>query len=218
MVGTGEPPFSTSSDRVCNGHPRLDMLVAGYEQQFHESLRYWRTRFVVIPTLDSPSLTTDEPLNEEEIRILGVEKLAEQFAKVRWQNPDDKAPAPTVRFLPTTLSPAASVLDEELMAQLDSIHATGPLKKKPKSEREVGGMSLSAIAKAMREEDGVPIKLNQWHRLQYPDTFTGYDFVSWLAREFRDVSSRAQGTEVAAKLMNDGLIEHCRGQHGFLDG
>ena len=31
------------------------MLVAGYEQQFNESLRYWRTRFVVIPTLEPPT-------------------------------------------------------------------------------------------------------------------------------------------------------------------
>ncbi|KAJ7706855.1 hypothetical protein B0H17DRAFT_1001281 [Mycena rosella] len=203
------------------GWNSLDMLVAGYEHQFNESLRYWRTRFVVIPTAEPPSSNigpSGEKLNDEETRILGIEKLAEQFTKLRWRSPDEKCPPPPVRFLWTTLNPAVSVLDETLVEQLDQIHAAGPLRKKMKSEREIGDMSLAAIAKAMREEDGVPIKHNQWHRSQYPNSFTGFDFVSWLVREFRDVSSRAQGTEWGIKLEEQGLFEHCRGHHAFLDG
>jgi hypothetical protein len=197
------------------------MLVAGYEHQFNESLRYWRTRFVVIPTAEPPSSNigpSGEKLNDEETRILGIEKLAEQFTKLRWRPPEEKCAPPPVRFLPTTLNPAVSVLDEALLEQLDQIHAAGPLRKKMKSEREIGDMALAAIAKAMRAEDGVPIKHNQWHRSQYPNSFTGFDFVSWLVREFRDVSSRAQGTEWGIKLEEQGLFEHCRGHHAFLDG
>ena len=37
-------------------------------------------------------------------------------------------------------------------------------------------------------------------------------------REFRDVSTREQGTEWGAKLQEQGLFDHCRGAHGFLDG
>ncbi|KAF5373881.1 hypothetical protein D9758_000636 [Tetrapyrgos nigripes] len=206
------------------GWNRLDMTVAGYEHQFNESLRYWRTRFIVIPTMELPTINvgpSGEKLNPEEARILGIEKLSEQFTKLKWQPPDERdkgiAAVPT-RFLPTTLSPAASVLDEHLMAQLDLIHAAGPLRKKVKSEREIGEMTLAAIAKAMREEDGVPIKHNQWHRAQYPDSFSGYDFVSWLVREFRDVNSRVQGQEWGVRLMEKGLFEHVRGHHNFLDG
>ncbi|KAJ7264861.1 hypothetical protein B0H12DRAFT_1101149 [Mycena haematopus] len=203
------------------GWNSLDMLVAGYEHQFNESLRYWRTRFVVIPTAERPSSNigpSGEKLNDEETRILGIEKLAEQFGKLRWRPPDDKCAPPPVRFLPTTLNPAVSVLDEALIEQLDQIHAAGPLRKKMKSELEIADMSLAAIAKAMRAEDGVPIKHNQWHRAQYPNSFTGFDFVSWLVREFRDVSSRAQGVEWGIKLEEQGLFEHCRGHHAFLDG
>ncbi|KAF9038818.1 hypothetical protein BDZ89DRAFT_945671, partial [Hymenopellis radicata] len=127
-----------------------------------------------------------------------------------------------VRFLPTTLGPAASVRDDVLMHQLDQIHAGGPLQKKVKSEREIRDMSLSAIAKAMREEDDVPIKNNHWHRMQYQNLFTGFDFVSWLVREFRDVSSWSQGVEVGVevgvRLQHEGLFEHCRGHHSFFDG
>ncbi|KAJ3515991.1 hypothetical protein NLJ89_g1410 [Agrocybe chaxingu] len=203
------------------GWNRLDMLVAGYEHDFNESIRYWRTRFIVIPTSEPPHVKvgpSEEKLSDEESRILGIEKLAEQFAKLRWQPPDDKITHPPVRFLPTTLDPAMSVLDEALMDRLDQIHAQGPLRKKMKSEREIAEMSLAAIAKAMREEDGVPIKFYQWHDRHYPDSFIGYDFVSWLVREFRDVSTRSQGTEWGVRLQEQGLFEHCRGHHNFLDG
>ncbi len=125
------------------------MLVAGYEQQFNESLRYWRTRFVVIPTLEPPTYSVSigggggDRLNEEEIRIFGIEKLTEMFSRVRWQPPDERAagPAPSVRLLVTDVGPAAMVLDDNLMAGLDEIHAAGPLRKKMKSERDIADMS-----------------------------------------------------------------------------
>lgn len=200
----------------------LDMLVAGYEHNFNESLRYWRTRFIIIPTIEPPTSTTGpsgEKLNDEEIRISGIEKLADQFTRLRWQPAEERAnhPAPPVRFLQTTLGPAMCVLDASLMDQLEQVNAAS-LRKKMKSEKDVGDMSLAAIAKAMREEDGVPIKTYQWHHSPYPDSFIGYDFVSWLVREFRDVSTRLQGVELGVKLMEQGLFEHCRGQHSFLDG
>lgn len=198
------------------------MLVAGYETQFNDSIRYWRTRFVVIPTDDSPSIHTGpngEELNDEEVRLLGIDKLAELFSKARWITPEDRGKAaPPIRFLTTDLDPAASILDDSLTSQLDEIHASGPLRKKSKNTRDIGDMSLAAIAKAMREEDGVPIKEHRWHGRRYANSFTGSDFVSWLVREFRDVSTREQGTEWGAKLQEQGLFEHCRGAHGFLDG
>jgi hypothetical protein len=201
------------------------MLIAGYENQFNESLRYWRTRFVVIPTAEPPLTNigpTGEKLNDEEIRLVGMDKLAELFSRVRWQPPDEKGNSSTsstlVRFLPTDLGPSASVLDENLLSRLDEIHSVGPLKKKMKSERDIVDMSLSAIVKAMREDDGVPIKDYRWHGKKYGDAFTGADFVSWLVREFRDVSSREQGSEFGVRLQAQGLFDHSTGRHGFLDG
>ena len=200
----------------------LDMLVAGYETQFNDALRYWRTRFVVIPT-DEPPLTTSGPLGEklddEEVRLLGMEKLAEQFSKVRWVPPEEKGKQhPRVRFIFTDLGPTQCVLDDTVVSQLDDIHAAGPLKKKVKSERDIHDASLAAIAKAMREDDGVPMKDRKWHGRTYINAFTGSDMVSWLVREFRDVSTREQATEWGARLQEQGLFEHCRGRHGFLDG
>ena len=225
MAGTGEStrlsiPFSSMERPLMRYDARLDMLVAGYEQQFNESLRYWRTRFVVIPTLEPPTYSGGDRLTEEEIRICGIEKLTEMFSRARWHAPDERVagPAPSVRLLVTDVGPAAMVLDDNLMACLDEIHAAGPLRKKMKSERDVGDMSLAAIAKAMREEDGVEIKEHRWQREKYPDTFLGFEFVNWLVREFRDVSTRDQATEWGGRLQEQGLFEHSGGRHGFFDG
>ncbi|KAG8869350.1 vacuolar membrane-associated protein iml1 [Serendipita sp. 405] len=54
------------------GWNRIDMLVFGYEQQFAENMRYWRTRFIVIPTEEKPQQRGGpkggKPLSDEELR------------------------------------------------------------------------------------------------------------------------------------------------------
>jgi len=219
-------PLSTRT-RADSYLTRLDMLIAGYENQLHESLRYWRTRFIVIPSTDSPLTNigpTGEKLNDEEIRLVGMDKLAELFSRVRWQPPDSSLGTGTqtqsvVRFLTTDLGPAECILDETLMNRLDEIHAMGPLKKNTKSEKEISQMSLSAIAKAMRDDPvGLPIKDYRWHGRLYTDAFTGSDFVNWLVKEFRDISSKEQAVEVGGRLQAQGLFDHGRRTHGFLDG
>ncbi|GJJ12397.1 hypothetical protein Clacol_006639 [Clathrus columnatus] len=201
----------------------MDMVVAGYEQQFGSSSRFWRTRFLVIPTEESPQPihgSSSEVLSEEEIRLAGMDKLADLFNKARWIGPGEKVENyPTaLRFLPTYLGPAASVLDEGILSQLEEIHASGPLKKKKNSDKIFEEHSLQAMAKAMRDVDGVPIKDHRWHGALYPDSFTGAELTSWLVREFRDISTREQAVEAGSKLHAQGLIEHCRKLHGFLDG
>ncbi len=221
MVGIGERFPASSRCGMFNVSSRLDMLVAGYEYQFNDSLRYWRTRFVVIPTDEIPPANvapSGETLNDEEIRLMGMDRLADLCSRVRWVAPEDRSKqmAP-IRFITTDLDPVSCVLDEGIVSQLDDIHANGPLRKK-KGGADINEMSLTAIAKAMREEDGVPIKEYKWHGRKYPNSFLGSDLVSWLLREFRDISTREQATEWGTTLRLKGLFDHCRGAHGFLDG
>ena len=202
---------------------RLDVLAFGYEQNLTDSLRYWRTRFLVIPSDKrpdpKPATRGGKLLSEEEIRLLGMAELAARFTAARWlrqdENADSHAP---VKFIMTTLDPVASVCDDLLMAKLEETHHYGSLRKKPNSNRVLAGMSLEAIAAAMRMPDGVPIRDNRWHKTCYPDSFTGEEFVSWLLREFQDVSTREQGAEQGSKLEAQGLMSHCLGNYGFIDG
>jgi hypothetical protein len=232
-LGTGYTEVSTSfSFPVLEeyGWNRTDTLVAGYERDLSDALRYWRTRYLVIPSEDPPPAPFFAPrgttsangeadtLDEEEIRLLGVtERLTELFSRARWLRPEERD-LPPPRFVETTLDPAYCVLDDGLMTQIEELHARGPLKKKRLSERSLEDMSLGAIARAMREEGGVLIKDHKWHGTEYPDSFTGREFVSWLVREFKDVSTREQGVEQGNRLLALGLFEHSRGAHGLMDG
>ncbi|KIJ34721.1 hypothetical protein M422DRAFT_61357 [Sphaerobolus stellatus SS14] len=145
--------------------------------------------------------------------------MMKKFGKARWILPGEKPEAyPPPRFLPTYLGPAACLLDDTVVAQLEEIHALGPLKKKKNSEKVFQDYSLQPIAKAMHEEDGVPIKDHKLHGSVYPDSFTGANVTFWLVREFSDISTREQAVEADSKLHAQVLFEHCRRHHGFNDG
>ncbi|KAG8854645.1 vacuolar membrane-associated protein iml1 [Serendipita sp. 411] len=208
------------------GWNRIDMLVFGYEQQFAENMRYWRTRFIVIPTEEKPQQRGGpkggKPLSDEELRLLGMERLADHFTKARWLKAGETLESyPPVKFLPTTLDPVSSLSDDALMSKLAEIHESGPLKKKPNNSRTIEATAgdLMALASLMRHpEDGLSIRDNKWHNATYHDSFTGEEFVSWLLREFQDVSTREQGAEWGSKLEQMKFLRHGRHYHGFIDG
>lgn len=196
------------------GWNRLDMLVAGYEGAFHDSLRYWRTRFLVIPA--RPPLP-DEGLNEEEIRLKGADKLAELLNKARWVPSPSESVAP-LRFVATTLGPAACVLDAAVTERIEQLHRDGPLGKR-NNRGAVSNLGPAQLAAIMREAPkDIPIRNYRWHNNTYHDAFTGSDLVSWLVREFKDVHTREQAAEIAANFHHQRLFTHCRDRHGFLDG
>ncbi|KAI8922182.1 hypothetical protein DFJ77DRAFT_425692, partial [Powellomyces hirtus] len=70
----------------------LDHLISGYQEELTENLRFWRTRFLLIP-LESvshmnPFLNPQgEDLDEEEVRVVGFEKFIEVFERARWRQP-----------------------------------------------------------------------------------------------------------------------------------
>lgn len=199
------------------------MLAFGYENQFSESLRYWRTRFIVIPAEKSPearlSTRGGRPFSDEEQQLIGMDRLADHFTKARWLRHGETLDSyPPVKFLLTTLDPVNSVLDEVLMSKLEDLHLAGPLRKKPNSNRVLQDADLNTLAVLARQPDGLPIRDNRWHHAFYPDSFTGEEFVSWLLREFQDVSNRDEGASWGAKLEQKGFLRHCRNYHGFIDG
>ncbi|KZO99195.1 hypothetical protein CALVIDRAFT_495430 [Calocera viscosa TUFC12733] len=218
-----EAQFKYPAEHI--GWNRMDMLLAGAPSPPADRMRYWRTRFVVIPSEDEP-LPHYEPgasgarLSDEEIRIKGMEHLAELFGRLRWR-PDDARTdlGNSVPLLITYLDPLACLLDEPLMESLAEAHMPRASDRKRKAEKALEGASLSSIARAMRDpEVGLVIEDHKWHSNVHKDSFSGSDLVTFLLREYRDVSTREEATKWGNKLMEDGLIEHCRSYHVFLDG
>ncbi|EJU01540.1 hypothetical protein DACRYDRAFT_80132 [Dacryopinax primogenitus] len=217
-----EAHFNYPAEHI--GWNRMDMLLAGAPSPPADRMRYWRTRFVVIPSQDElqPRFEpgpTGAQLSNEEVRIQGMEHFAELFGRLRWR-PDDvhNDPNTSVPLLITYLDPLACLLDEPLMEALAEAHMPASDRKR-KSEKSIEGSSLQSIARAMRDpEGGLVIEDHKWHNNLHKDSFSGSDFVSFLFREYRDVSTREDAADWGNKLMDQGLIEHCRAYHMFLDG
>ncbi|CDS82039.1 related to IML1-subunit of the Seh1-associated complex [Sporisorium scitamineum] len=203
----------------------LDSLIAGYvDEKFVESLRYWRTRFVLVPSEGSPppmQAPTGEDLDDEEIRLIGTDKLAELFHRARFiRSKEERDQTHVQRFLPTSLDPAMSLQDEDFMKQLAEENAkqrAQSASSKKRLHKTLAGRALDAVAKDMRS-GGLVINDRIWHRMLYSDTFTGADMVSWMCSEYADVRSREDAVEWGMKLMDEGLFEHVHKAHGFLDG
>jgi hypothetical protein len=212
----------------------LDALIAGHsdEERFIESLRYWRTRFVVVPS-EGPAppmrAPTGEALSDEEIRLIGMDRLADLFARARLRprTNEDRSLAP-LRFIPTSLDPAASFHDADFMRQMTAaIEESNARDASFRRDRSAGGgrrrpikdLDLRSIAVEMRSDSsGLRINDKFWQRVLYEDSFTGADLVTWLCRNFPDVKMRDDAVEVGARLLREGLFEHVNRAHGFLDG
>ncbi len=204
---------------ICD--PRLDLTITGYQREFSDIVRHCQSRYLVIPSEHPPSdiyVESGERLSEEECQLLGTDRLAELFGKARWLAYDETLDQFTPpRFLYTWLDPPASVLDTSLMESLDDLNATAAIGKPRHVNKSLEGISLGAIAKAMREEKGL-IRDRHWNRKFYPDSFTGHEFVAWVLKTFFDFSTREQATEWGDSLMEKGLFHHVRDEHRFMDG
>ncbi|KAJ9478307.1 Vacuolar membrane-associated protein IML1 [Pseudozyma hubeiensis] len=203
----------------------LDSLIAGYvDEKFVESLRYWRTRFVLVPSEGSPppmTAPTGEELDDEEIRLIGTDKLAELFHRAKFvRSREERDQSHVQRFLPTSLDPAMSLQDEDFVKQLAEENAKQRAQSasaKKRMHKALTGRAIDAVARDMRS-GGLVINDRIWHRMLYSDTFTGADMVSWMCSEYADVRSREEAVEWGIRLMEDGLFEHVHKVHGFLDG
>lgn len=204
----------------------LDSLIAGYEETLTDSLRFWRARFVLVPCEGSPPAMTapsGEKLSDEEVRLLGTDRLAELFARAEYHPPHAARPErnAVLRFLPTTLDPSSSMLDTQfidgLRAVTDELSRRRPTE--PRRRRDAHSRSLATLAAELRQS-AMELKIHDrlWDRVLYPDTFTGTDLVNYLCRAYSDVRARDDAVLLGRQLLDEGYIEHVRHVHGFLDG
>lgn len=226
----------------------LDALIAGYndDEEFGSATKYWRTRFVVVPSEGSPPTMTGssgERLSDEEVRLMGMDRLADLFGRARWRPKNSSTnkrgvgahrpsasqiPAAPLRFIPTSLDPAMSLRDEEFMRRVEAAHQEDNNEaglRKPKRERSssnsrcVKDLDKVEVVRAMYSAtNGLKINDRLWNRIMYRESFSGADLVSWLCREFDDIKSREDATDWGNQMLNEQLLEHVHRYHGFLDG
>ncbi|WVQ79131.1 hypothetical protein IAT38_001226 [Cryptococcus sp. DSM 104549] len=195
----------------------LDHLING-DRQTLDGLRYWRTRFILIPSGREPmSLAGMMPKNEHlgstDLLWLGAQKVIETLN--RYLLKGDKPQVP-LRIVTTTFDPSTCVLDEELMMDLER-QISGKESTKG-GAKMLQGTTLASLAELMCQPgNGLVIRTRWWESRQHVMSFNGAQFCEWLQNTFEDVTSRDNAQEWAKTLLEKGLISHVTNSHGFLD-
>ncbi|ODN76686.1 vacuolar membrane-associated protein IML1 [Cryptococcus amylolentus CBS 6039] len=197
----------------------LDHLINGERADFGP-LRYWRTRFILIPSDREPGsfpgvMPKNEFLGSNDLLWLGSQKVMETLSRYLLKYPEGQIPQRSMKIVTTTFDPSTCVLDEELMMDLArQIHEV----PKGSSRRKIEGMTLAQVAEAMcMPGNGLVIRTRWWEARQHVSSFNGFELREWLQNNFEDVTSREKAQEWAMELTNKGLIEHVTKSHGFLD-
>ncbi|OAX83993.1 hypothetical protein ACJ72_01642 [Emergomyces africanus] len=212
-----------------------DAFLAGYRDHLTnctEQLRFWRTRFVLIPVqipanARRPMQSYKED-NDEEIHLLGITQLTQMWQRYRYvpseekrlQPPSHKKDQNPLNILYQTSNPSEVVAAELDRLLLDDPGLDNPsLQLLPESELlQRSNISLSALAQAIQGEKGVRMMDRRWHwRLHY-NCFVGLEFTTWMLQNFRDIDTREEAVEFGNELMKHGLICHVQKRHNFRDG
>ena len=198
----------------------LDRLIAGEEDQLTSSLRYWRTRYILIPSGRDP-LTVQgvvpkgERFDTSEILITGAFRVLEILGRHQWKRPGQDAKP--LRLLPTTFDPSACVLDDGLMVELERLTSG---KEKIDGGKALEGMTLQIVGEMMCQPNNGLVIRDRWWDCKcgwskmslmvvvsvHEDAFTGEQFCEWLLKTFTDVTTSEEAAEWGNSLFDKGLI------------
>lgn len=199
----------------------IDSFIAGHYDEMSESLRFWRARYVLIPTTSSKDMSNPQYAdNEEEVRLEGIRYLAQQWLRHRYvppgerrfqpQGPRNRKDPNPLDIVYKTEDPSVVIAAElETLPLLESMepgNRKGHLVVTNREQFKKSNFSFTALAEAMQkpvEEGGVRLQNRRWHfRLHY-NCFIGSDMTNWLLDNFEDLESREEAEALGDSLMVD---------------
>ncbi|KAG2194867.1 hypothetical protein INT47_002661 [Mucor saturninus] len=219
----------------------LDHLVAGYQEELTDNLRFWRARFIVIPRETLPTNITltgalHDNLDEEEKRLALFESWIQNIRKAKWLTPEEREELQNRRKKEigfsdlgvklTTMDPSAYVASDAVRVSSAPI----PQESKPHSSilsSIIIGQGLTRdsrskeIAAALQDpKGGVKIMDRRWHFRMFNDVFTGTEFVDWIIGQIEEITTREQAVQFGNSLMQrkPPLFSSATKRHSFLDG
>lgn len=209
----------------------VDQIISGVEERFTESVRYWRARFLLLPSElrdkrnPPPIAGGSEQFSEEEIKVAGINKICELLQKSAYLTPKEQRNTNKVYKVKSTLPVAVAftTLDPTAYLVHENQHFYNKVEDSTRtSEPETkilttADMSLYDYSNELQSARGIVIKDRLWRWRWYESSWVGSEFVAWLL-ECTDVGSRDEAINLAQRLMDQGLFEHVQKKHGFLDG
>ncbi|KAH8197999.1 hypothetical protein TruAng_007824 [Truncatella angustata] len=195
----------------------IDSYLAGHFEEMTENLRFWRTRFVLIPMNSRASMSKSHigADNEEEIRLEGIKRLAQAWQRHRYFPPSErhfqsagrKARDPNpLDIVYKTEDPSVVVTAE--METLPFFETLDPSARKGLvSDRErfsKSNFNISTLAEAIQQpvdQGGIRMQNRRWHLRLHYNCFIGSDMTTWLLDNFEDLESREEAIELGEALM-----------------
>lgn len=222
----------------------LDHLVAGYEQELTDNLRYWRARFILIPAETPPTATATggltgpgplcgpgagEGLDDEELRMEYFRNFLQVFKKAEWLSPKEyeEMKKKKKRELNLDLGLAYTTMDPAAYIWNEVRHARAAAEASPRrtSFTSLGSQLLTRdaplyiiTAAMLHPVTGIKMRNTRWHVRVFENVFLGNEFAEWLIREFADIDTREEAVDFGNQLMEKGLFEHSLKRHKFFDG
>lgn len=196
----------------------IDSYLAGHFEEMTENLRFWRTRFVLIPMGTRASMSASHlgPDNEEEVRLEGIKRLAQAWQRHRYLPPSEhhfQAAGRKVKD-PNPLDIVYKTEDPSVVvaAEMESL----PFYENPEHSSRRGLVSdkerfsklnfnMNALAEAMQqpvESGGVRMQNRRWHFRLHSNCFIGSDMTTWLLDNFEDLESREEAVALGESLMS----------------
>ena len=199
----------------------IDSFLAGHGDQFSDSLRFWRARFVFIPVEIAARrhVLTSADDSEEEFRLEGIRKLTHIWLRNRVYSQGylsvrrRKDPNPLMIDYQTR-DPSAVIAAGPESLQL-SEGETAALEVDSYSTENI---DLLKLAQDLQGDGGIRMIDRRWHLKFYSHCFIGSDLTSWLLARFRDIDTRDEAVTYGNELMGQGMFQHVQGKHQFRDG
>lgn len=187
----------------------LDHLVAGYQDELTDNLRFWRARFIAIPR------TADD----EEKRIALFESWIQTIRKAKWITPEEKKNKEggfaDLGIILTTMDPSAYVASDTMKSSFHTPVFDSRL-------LSMKNLTLDSRTKdiAIAMQGSVKIVDRYWHLQLYLDVFIGSEFVEWLMNQFDEITTREKAVKFGNSLMqrNPPLFHSATKRLGFSDG
>ncbi|KAF3938099.1 hypothetical protein ABW19_dt0206972 [Dactylella cylindrospora] len=216
----------------------VDRYIGGYEEDFVELMKYWRARFVLIPVDLPPGASParrqtvtgipQEDLNDEEIRLEGIQKLTQLFQRHRYVSPEERRyqrkkgkDDNPLEIIFKTANPSVVVAKE-----VESLPTIGEADTNARRQHLITGsemferstMRLNTLAQELQGPRGIRLQDRRWHLRLHYTCFIGSEFVTWMLLNFKDIDTREEAVEYGNDLMKEGLFQHVERRHAFRDG
>lgn len=210
---------------------QIDQVVAGYgDYVVDKKWSGFRSKYVVLPSAIPPKNFSiivngkSEILTLEELRVEGLRRLINSITKLKLKNEKEKRRKESCKeeIQPEVTFYTGSLLNfineqQDSSKRLNTVPKDSLLvEEKVLLNKEI---ELFKLAHQLQHGDDKLFLVNRkWHWKRYESCFVGSEMVSWLVRNFSDITSRDQALEYGQNLMNEKLFHHVLDTHSFLDG